>query len=145
MSEYLRSRDKNVVIALADPLGTNSEPALQCPSVCRSASTCVLGELDSRASEPIGLGGEVVAMAYISLFPARVGKMTGGSIMSESLTLHIPEHGKLGLLHCGVTREGFVSVAGETHDIADGETVQISRVPVRVTRRGDEYTFTREV
>jgi hypothetical protein len=80
----------------------------------------------------------------MSLFPAREGNLTGGSIMSESVTLHIPEHGKLGLLHCGVTREGFVSVAGETHDIADGETVPIRRVAVRVTRHGDEYTFTKE-
>jgi hypothetical protein len=64
--------------------------------------------------------------------------------VSESLTLHAPEHGKLGLFHCGVTREGFVSVAGETHDIADGETVPIRRVAVRVTRQGDEYTFTKE-
>lgn len=63
--------------------------------------------------------------------------------MAESITLSVPEHDKLGVVHCGVTREGFVSVAGETHDIADGETVHISRVKVSVTRDGDEYAFTR--
>jgi hypothetical protein len=64
--------------------------------------------------------------------------------MAESITLHAPEHDKLGLIHCGVTREGFVAVAGETHDIADGETVKVNRVSVTVTRHGDEYTFTKE-
>lgn len=63
--------------------------------------------------------------------------------MSESITLNPRQHDKLGVLHVGVTREGFIAVAGEPHDIADGETIEISRVPVRVTRRGDEYTFTR--
>jgi hypothetical protein len=64
--------------------------------------------------------------------------------MAETITLHATEHDKLGVTHCGVAREGFVSVAGETHDLADGETIEIKRVKVRVTRTGDEYTFTKE-
>lgn len=61
--------------------------------------------------------------------------------MAESITLSVPEHDKLGVVHCGVTREGFISVAGETHDIADGETIEIARVPINVTRAGDQYSF----
>jgi hypothetical protein len=64
--------------------------------------------------------------------------------MAQSITLSPPQHDKIGVIHCGVTREGFVSVAGETHDIANGETVKINRVKVTVTRNGDEYTFTKE-
>lgn len=61
--------------------------------------------------------------------------------MSESITLSAPAHDKIGVIHCGVTREGFVSVAGEIHGVADGETVKIARVPITVTRNGSEYTF----
>ena len=64
--------------------------------------------------------------------------------MAESITLSPPEHDKIGVIHCGVTREGFVSVAGETHDITDGDTVKIYRVKITVTRKGDEYIFTKE-
>ena len=63
--------------------------------------------------------------------------------MSESVTLHAPAHDKLGAVHVGVTREGFISVAGEVHNIADGETVTIERVPVTVKRAGGEYVFTK--
>jgi hypothetical protein len=64
--------------------------------------------------------------------------------VAESITLSAPEHEKIGVVHCGVTREGFISVAGETHNIADGETVKINRVDVTVTRNGDKYIFTKE-
>lgn len=63
--------------------------------------------------------------------------------MSESTVLHAPHHDKIGIVHVGVTREGFVSVAGETHDIADGETLTIKRVPVTVKRSGEEYVFSK--
>jgi hypothetical protein len=33
-------------------------------------------------------------------------------------------------------------MAGETHDIVDGETVEIGRDPITVARAGDDYTFT---
>ena len=62
---------------------------------------------------------------------------------SESITLTAPHHDKLGSLHCGVTREGFVAVAGDVSDIADGEEIEFERVHVKVTRKGGEYTFTR--
>jgi hypothetical protein len=62
---------------------------------------------------------------------------------NASITLTAPHHDKLGLLHCGVTREGFIAVAGDTASIADGEKVNFQRTQVTVNRKGDEYTFTR--
>ena len=62
---------------------------------------------------------------------------------NESITLTSPHHDKLGSLHCGVTREGFVAVAGDTADISDGEKVDFERTHVTVTRKSGEYTFTR--
>jgi hypothetical protein len=64
--------------------------------------------------------------------------------MAESITLSPPEHDRIGVIHCGVTREGFVSVAGETHDIGDGDAMKINRVRITVARKGDEYTFAKE-
>lgn len=63
----------------------------------------------------------------------------------DTLTLNPHQYGKLGLLHCGVTHSGFVAVAGDTADIADGQTVTFGRTHVMVTRQGDNYTFMREV
>jgi len=62
---------------------------------------------------------------------------------NASITLTAPHHDKLGLLHCGVTREGFIAVAGDTTNIADGEEVRFERTQVIVNRKGGEYTFTR--
>ena len=64
--------------------------------------------------------------------------------MADSVSLQPTQHDKLGSLHVGVTREGFVSVAGEVHNIDDGQTVEIGRVPISVTRNGSEYTFTKK-
>jgi len=62
--------------------------------------------------------------------------------MSEqSLTLSPRTHDKLGICHCGVTREGFIAVAGEPRNIADGETINFERVGITATRNGSEYTF----
>ena len=40
---------------------------------------------------------------------------------TDSLKLVPASHGKLGIIHCGVNREGFIAVAGDPRDIADGE------------------------
>lgn len=61
------------------------------------------------------------------------------------LTLAPHQHGKLGILHCGVTHDGFVAVGGDTADIADGQTVSFARNRVIVTRKGGQYTFMRQV
>ncbi len=61
----------------------------------------------------------------------------------SSITLEPRKHGKLGVLHVGVTREGFVAVAGEVADIDDGQTLTFDRSRVSVTRSGSSYTFTK--
>jgi len=61
----------------------------------------------------------------------------------ESLTLGPREHGKLGISHCGVTREGFIAVAGEPRDIADGEEIVFERPGIKAVRKGEEYTFSK--
>ena len=65
------------------------------------------------------------------------------STESESITLTPTHHEKPGVLHCGVTREGFIAVAGDTADIADGEEIAFKRSNVTVRRNGSEYVFTR--
>lgn len=60
----------------------------------------------------------------------------------ESLTLSPKEYGKLGIIHCGVTREGFIAVGGDPRDINDGEEVIFERVKIKAIRKGSEYTFT---
>ena len=62
---------------------------------------------------------------------------------NDSITLTPAHHEKLGLLHCGVTREGFIAVAGETADIADGEEIEFERSHITARRNGSEYVFTR--
>jgi hypothetical protein len=62
---------------------------------------------------------------------------------SETLTLTPARHNKLGIIHCGVTREGFIAVGGEPRDIGDGEEILFKRVAIKARRQGSEYTFTR--
>jgi hypothetical protein len=61
----------------------------------------------------------------------------------ETLTLAPRTHSKLGLILCGVTREGFIAVCGEPRNIADGEEILFERVGIKAKRTGNEYTFTR--
>ena len=62
---------------------------------------------------------------------------------SDTLTLAPAKHDKLGVIHCGVTREGFIVVGGDPHNIEDGEEVLFERSSIKVLRQGSEYTFTR--
>jgi glutamine amidotransferase PdxT len=64
--------------------------------------------------------------------------------MAESITWGAPEHEKAGVVLSGVTREGFIAVADEIHDNADGEKVKINLVDVTVTRNGEKYTSRRK-
>ena len=61
----------------------------------------------------------------------------------ESITLTPRTYDKLGVIHCGVTREGFIAVGGEVHDIADGEEILFERSRIKAKRNGSEYTFTK--
>jgi hypothetical protein len=61
----------------------------------------------------------------------------------DSLTLTPTNHDKLGIIHCGVTREGFIAVGGEPRNIADGEEILFERTGIKARRKGSDYTFTR--
>ena len=61
----------------------------------------------------------------------------------ESITLSPRTHDKLGIYHCDVTREGFIAVAGEPRDIADGEEIVFERSGIKARRNGEEYTFSK--
>jgi hypothetical protein len=65
------------------------------------------------------------------------------SANTETLTLAPTRHGKLGIIHCGVTREGFIAVGGDPRNIDDGQEILFERVGIRARRKGSEYTFTR--
>lgn len=62
----------------------------------------------------------------------------------ETITLAPKFHDKLGVVHCGVVREGFVVVGGEPRELEDGEAFVFERVRIHVKRAGSEYTFTRQ-
>ena len=61
----------------------------------------------------------------------------------EPITLSPRNHGKVGIYHCGVTREGFVAVGGDTQDLADGSSFLFERCGITAKRSGSEYTFSR--
>ncbi|MDT8283475.1 MAG: hypothetical protein RQ982_11800 [Gammaproteobacteria bacterium] len=61
----------------------------------------------------------------------------------NSITLTVPQQSKLGVYHCEVTRSGFIAVAGEPRDIADGESIVFQRSGITAKRAGDQYTFSR--
>ncbi len=60
-----------------------------------------------------------------------------------TLTLEPAKHGKLGIIHCGVTREGFIAVGGDPRNIDDGEEILFERVGIKAKRSGSTYTFDR--
>jgi len=61
----------------------------------------------------------------------------------ETLTLSPRHNGKIGSNYCGVTRDGFIAVAGSPKDIADGEEIVFDHVSIKARREGDVYTFSR--
>ena len=63
---------------------------------------------------------------------------------AQTLILAPRAYGKLGVLHCGVTREGLVTVAGDVKNITDGEEVTFTKSQVTVARNGSDYTFTKK-
>jgi hypothetical protein len=65
--------------------------------------------------------------------------------MSEenTITLAPKQHDKIGIYHVGVTREGFISVAGDPKNIDDGQEISFERSGITAKRNGSEYTFTR--
>jgi hypothetical protein len=63
--------------------------------------------------------------------------------MSDTITLEPTLYGKIGINHCGVTREGFIAVAGDPRNIADGEEIIFERSGIKAVRKGSVYTFSR--
>ena len=64
--------------------------------------------------------------------------------MSEqTITLTPRTYSKLGTVHCGVTRDGFIAVGGDPRDIADGQEIVFERTRIKAKRNGSEYTFTK--
>ena len=61
----------------------------------------------------------------------------------NTLTLGPRETGKIGISHCGVTRDGLIAVVGDQSDIADGESVTFDRVGITANRIKDVYTFSK--
>ena len=62
---------------------------------------------------------------------------------TATLTLAPARHDKLGVVHCGVTREGFIAVGGDPRNIDDGQEILFERVGIKARRQCSEYTFTR--
>jgi hypothetical protein len=61
----------------------------------------------------------------------------------DTITLAPKGYDKVGIIHCGVTREGFISVGGDVRDIADGEEIVFDRTGIKASRKGSEYTFSK--
>ena len=61
--------------------------------------------------------------------------------MSEALTLKPPHYGKLGVVHCGVVREGTVTCGGDIAELDDGAEHTFERNGIKVRRSGSEYAF----
>ena len=59
------------------------------------------------------------------------------------LNLEPREYGKIGAVHCGVTREGMVSVGGRQAELEDGAEHVDDYAGIAVRRAGEQYTFTR--
>lgn len=62
---------------------------------------------------------------------------------SETLTLTPRHHDKIGIIHCGVTRDGFIVVGGQPRNLEDNEAFTFDRHHITAERHGNKYTFTR--
>ena len=61
--------------------------------------------------------------------------------VDNTITLTPAHNGKVGILHCDVTRDGFIAVVGEQRDIADGESITFDKVGITASRKDKVYTF----
>jgi len=61
--------------------------------------------------------------------------------VENTITLGPRENGKLGVLFCDVTRDGFIAVVGEQRNITDGEAITFDRVGITASRKDNVYTF----
>jgi len=64
--------------------------------------------------------------------------------MSENaVTIGPKTYDKIGVVHVGVVRDGLITCAGDVANIEDGQEMNMERGGVRVSRKGDEYTFSK--
>ena len=61
----------------------------------------------------------------------------------NTLRLEAREYGTIGLIHCGVTREGLVAIGGQQFDVEDGGEQTAEHVGITVRREGEQYTFSK--
>lgn len=61
----------------------------------------------------------------------------------NTLCLEAREYDTIGLIHCGVTREGLVAIGGQQFNVEDGEEQTAEHVGITVRREGEQYTFTK--
>lgn len=61
----------------------------------------------------------------------------------NSIILGPREHGKVGIYHCGVTREGRIAVGGHPRFIDEGEDILFEQSGITANRKGEVYTFSR--
>ncbi|MGB0847548.1 MAG: hypothetical protein ACPGSM_12530, partial [Thiolinea sp.] len=59
----------------------------------------------------------------------------------SAIVLGAGQYEKLGTIHCGVTRPGFVAVGGDVSTIVDSQVVLFRTHKVAVCRNGDNHTF----
>jgi hypothetical protein len=62
---------------------------------------------------------------------------------TDTITLTPKKYGKLGVIHCGVSHEGFIAVGGDVSDIADGKEVTFERSGIKVKRNGKDHIFSK--
>lgn len=61
----------------------------------------------------------------------------------NTLRLEAREYDTIGLIHCGVTREGLVAIGGRQFNVEDGEEQAAEHVGITVRREGEQYTFSK--
>jgi hypothetical protein len=61
--------------------------------------------------------------------------------MSDALTLNPPHYDRLGVVHCGVIREGTVTCGGDIACLEDGQEHTFPRTRIKVKRSGSDYAF----
>ncbi len=63
--------------------------------------------------------------------------------MSETVTVTPHKYDRLGVIHVGVLQDYTAVVAGDVHKLEDGESWTFERTGVTVTRKGDEFEFSK--
>ena len=61
----------------------------------------------------------------------------------NTLSLEAREYGKIDTIHCGVTRDGMISIGGRQYEMEDGAKVDDEISRISATRKGEQYSFVR--